>query len=212
MNHRLAIQIVAFLLAVSDFASAQTGMGFGGGLESPLLGPLLFVVASVFGLVVLIGLMSSLGAFWSSPELEPERRRALRWIGLNWLEPSLTLFAFIVVVLLNRSFNLAGMLEAILWFFPAVVFICSLLPPVFFSSLKPMPQTVWQTLRLVAFSRMASVAVLVLSLAIFGASEISLALGIIGLIILIWSFLRLGQVATQLNQLELKPTRERILE
>jgi hypothetical protein len=214
LNSRsIANQLLMLCLLCSSLAQAQTGMGFGGEDNfSDWQAAILFGFFAIYALLVLIGFLSSIGAFLANTKLESERIRALRWIGLNWLEPTLTILAVVVLVVIGESLKQSALFSPVWFLLPVSTFCFSLFPPVFFSSQNPLVQTTWRTLRLVALLRVLSVGALLLVLTFVRSFVIAVIVDGVGLAVLAWSFWRLGQLAILLNTQELQPPGQRILE
>jgi hypothetical protein len=191
-------------LLYSSAAQAQTGMGFGGDEFPDWRAAVLFGFFGIFALLVLIGFLSSIGAFLSNRKLEPERRRALRWIGLNWLEPTLTILAVVVLVVIGESLKQSALFSPVWFLLPVSTFCFSLLPPIFFSSQNILVQATWRSLRLIALLRFSSVGLLLLVLTFVRNFAIAAVIDAIGLAVLAWSFWRLGKLATNLSHTEAK--------
>lgn len=213
MKSRFAMnRLLMLCLLCSSVAWAQTGMGFGGGDElSDWQAAILFGFFGIFALLVLIGFLSSIGAFLINTKLEPERLHALRFIGLNWLEPTLTILAVIAVFILAQTLKPSTMI-LLLWFLlPLSTFGFSLFPPIFFSSQNVLLKTTWRSLRLIALFRFSSLGVLLLVLTFVRSFEIAIVFDAIGLAVLAWSFLRLGKLATRLSAQELQTSSQRTI-
>jgi hypothetical protein len=206
------LKSLVLCLLCSSVAQAQTGMGFGGDEFSDWQAAILFAFFGIFALLVLIGFLSSFGALFPNTKLEPERRRALRWIGLNWLEPTLTTLAVIAVFILAQSLKPSATILLFWFLLPLATFGFSLFPVIFFSSQNILVQTIWCTLRLIGLLRFSSIGLLLLVLTFVHSFAIAVIANGIGLAILAWSFWRLGKLATLLSSQELQPPGQRILD
>lgn len=187
MLTRLAL--LAGIVSLGGAARAQTG--FGGSSSSFGAGELLGAAMLVaFSGLMLWGFFSGLDALLPAPFLPPQRRLALRWIGVNRLEPSVTTLLFLIEISNTRS----------LWFaLPALTFFGALLPPIWFrSTLDTAVQNTWRGLRWIALARVAPYSLLGLS-ALLDQSWLAIAGLLIGLGSLLWSLRVMARLAAQLN-------------
>lgn len=200
MLTRLAFLAGIVLLGIvlqGGVARAQTGFGgssssFGAG---ELLGAAMLVM---FSGLMLWGFFSGLDALLPAPTLPPQRRLALRWIGVNRLEPSVTTLLFVIVLGWRFPAELADTRP--LWFaLPALTFFGALLPPIWFrSTLDTAVQNTWRGLRWIALARVAPYSLVGLS-ALLDQSWPAIVGLLIGLGSLLWSWRRLARLAAQLN-------------
>jgi hypothetical protein len=167
----------------------------------------------IFSMIVLIGLICAINAFFNASKLELERRRLQNWIGFSWLEPSLSV-GFLVIAF-NFLPSTRSHFEISLMVIPSLLFCLLILPPIWFSSRDAKAQSIWQHLKRVVVARAFIVLFLVVSVLIekfisrgFMVFEIAAA---INLAILIWSFYCLAQLATQLHVRELSPLSSRTI-
>jgi hypothetical protein len=204
------------LVMLTSMARAQTGMAATGGDDSGLIPLLAVLIGICFAILVFWGFTQGLAAFFSDSQVRPERRRLLRWIGLNFLEPSLTsglmVFAFVRVQGATNNF-------LFLWFtLPLASFLSLLIPlsnrsgfsnrskaeqftpepvtpkPVTPEPVTPEPvtleQSAYQTLRNVTLARFLSVLLAASGLLVMQLWFTALS-GAIGVLVLGWSLQRL---------------------
>ncbi len=176
-------------------------MGFG---ASPSFGAgeaLATVMLVVFAGLLIWGFFSGLDALLPSPSLLPQRRLALRWIGLNRLEPSLTSLLLLVVFIARIRAETPYSPVLNLWFLlPALSFLGVLLPPVWFTAGHDRAiQNVWRGLRQIAIARVSPYLLIGLSLRL-GQAWLGIGTLPLGLAALFWSWRVLGRLAAQLNK------------
>ena len=185
------------LILLEQIAQAQTG--FNGGSSSFGAGELLGAAMLVmFAGLTVWGFFSGLDALLPPPSLSPQRRSALRWIGVSRLEPSVTTLLFVIILGWRLPAEIAN--TRLLWFaLPALTFFGVLLPPLWFrSTLDAALQDTWRGLRLVAVARVAPYSLLGLS-ALLDQSWPAIAGLLIGLGSLLWSFLVMARLAARLG-------------
>jgi hypothetical protein len=191
---------------LSAQASAQTGFGGGSSNVPSWLVGLDMVAGLIFAALVLAGLFSSLQALLGHRTLEAGRRRVLRLIGLNWLEPAITLLVTTCTLLALKPSE--QMLPLVLIGVPLLGFATMMLPAFFVPvGADTGAGAALITLRFSAVLRIASAALaFVLTPLLFVPKVPSLlsaalvhAAGALGLGVLMWSVLRLGRHATVLS-------------
>jgi hypothetical protein len=175
------------LVMLTSMARAQTGMAATAGDDSGWLPNAAILVGVCF---------AGLAAFFSDSHLTSERRRLLRWIGLNFLEPSLTsgLMVFAFVRVQGATNNVL-----FLWFVLPLVSFLSLLIPLFnrsgFSGRSKadpltLEESTYNILRDVTLTRLVSVMLAASGLLIMQLWFTALG-GAIGVLVLGWSLQRL---------------------
>ncbi len=199
--------IIYPLFATYSVATAQTGMAATGSNEFPwfyLLG--LYILSPVFIYLVFAGLLSSFSALFSHTKLERERRRALRLIGLNFLEPFLTIVMLVLVVRLAQILQIKD--PPPWWFFvlPISSFVLLQIPAFWCSSVDAVADTTFKALQKIALTRAVTV-VLTYTIFILPYAWSSLNAGIylfltgaVGMFFLARSFLWLGKRAAMLTR------------
>ena len=137
--------------------------------------------------------------FRSQPSLPPQRRIALRWIGLSRLEPSVTSLLIVIVFGVRMRSEIFDSPFSSFWFaLPALTFLIALLPPVWFrSTLDKAVQDTWRGLRWVAVARVAPYLLIGLSF-LFNQEWLTAAAMVIGLGSLFWLWRMLARLAAQL--------------
>ncbi len=192
--------------ARAQFGGSGSSSSFGTG---ELLGAAMLVAFS--GLIIW-GFFSGLDALLHPASMPKRRRLALRWIGFNRLEPSVTTLLFVIVFGMRMRSEIFGSLSSSLWFaLPVLSFLGALLPPVWFrSTLDAAVQNTWRGLRWIAVARVAPYSLLGLS-ALLDQSWPAFAGLLIGLGSLFWSWRMLARLAAQLNtgQSQLQPATKR---
>jgi hypothetical protein len=184
------------LVMLTSMARAQTGMAATAGDDSGWLPNAAIVVGVCFAGLVFWGFTQGLAAFFSDSHLTSERRRLLRWIGLNFLEPSLTsgLMVFAFVRVQGATNNVL-----FLWFVLPLVSFLSLLIPLFnrsgFSGRSKadpltLEESTYNILRDVTLTRLVSVMLAASGLLIMQLWFTALG-GAIGVLVLGWSLQRL---------------------
>jgi hypothetical protein len=198
----------AGLLGWLSEAKAQTGMGVGGGSGDVLQGILMLAGLMIFSSLVLIGFWNGFMAAFPSMTSPKEHRRVLRWVGLNWLEPSVTSFFALAVVIFTARANLSGGgIPASSWWFllPVLSFLGLLLPPLFFSSVDSDAEAVWRALKRSALARVGMILLAAVGVA-FNQAWLALGALIVGLGVLAWSFVYLMKTVEQLKPTEPGPS------
>jgi hypothetical protein len=185
--------IPLFTSMLTCVARAQTGMAATAGDDSGWIPLLAVVIGACFAVLVFWGFTQGLAAFFSDSQITSERRRVLRWIGLNFLEPSLTsglmMFAFVRVQGATNN-------VLFLWFCLPLVSFLSLLIPLSdrlgFSSQNQLEQSAYQNLRKVALARLIGVLITASSLLIMQLWFAILS-GAIGVLVFGWSLQQLSK-------------------
>lgn len=190
-------------------ASAQFG---GGGPVAPAwqvgLG---FLTALTFAGLVLAGFFGSFAALFGHRRLDPGRRKVLRLIGLNWLEPTTTLLVLLLAIRVvpqgpDEEAKSALMVGSVL----STGFAVMMLPAFFTESHEAATRSALRTLKLSAVLRAVSAAVTTgLAQKSFGfpvLDPLVVVVALLGLGVLFWSFVRLGKHATLLTAAEMMKT------
>jgi hypothetical protein len=167
----------------------------------------------IYLVMILTGLICAINAFVTAFKLEPERRRLQNWIGLNWLEPTISI-GFLAIAF-NFFSSTRSHFEFSIMVIPGLIFCLLILPTIWFSSRDANVQPIWRQLKHVVVARAFMVLFLVGSLLTerffsqgFIVLEIAAALD---LAILIWSFYRLGQLTMRLHTRELSTLQSRTM-
>ena len=204
---------LAFLVGIVLLGQAARAQFGGSGSSISWTSGLVIVAMLVtFTGLTLWGFFSSLDALLPPPSLSPQRRIALRWIGLNRLEPSVTSLLIVIVFGMRMRSEIFDSPSSSFWFaLPVLTFLGALLPPVWFRSTSdPAVQNTWRGLRWVAVARVAPYSLLGSS-ALLDQSWPAIAGLLIGLGSLFWSWRMLARLAAQLNtgQSQLQPATKR---
>ena len=180
-------KILLIVTTLAGVARAQTGMAATADDQSGLLPLMAMLIGACFAVLVFWGFTQSLLCFFPDSQIMPERRRLLRWIGLNFLEPSFTtglmVFAFVRVQGATNNF-------LFLWFVLPLISFLSLLIALRFSSRDRLVQSALSSLRQVVLARFASVLIAASSLLVMQL-WFTLLTGAFGVIIFGWSLQRL---------------------
>jgi hypothetical protein len=180
-----------------NVASAQTDLIFPDDDELTLW-QFVFGVLVGFGFLgaTLTGLVQGFRLLLGASDLEPEGKRILRWLALNFLEPGLT--AALLTTSLLAYFNVS---ESGWWFVPPVVsFVGLLLPPLIPAlnrGLRTRPdlglRSAFQRLRLVVIVRLLSV---LIASSAFMVHKVYYTefVGALGVMTLIWCWQQFGKL------------------
>ena len=201
----IRLAFLAGIILLGDAARAQTG--FSGGNSSFGAGELLGAAMLVaFTGLTIWGFFSGLDALLPPSSLPPQRRFALRWIGVNRLEPSVTSLLFVIAFGVRTRSEIFGSPPSSFWFaLPALTFFITLLPPVWFqSTLDAAVQNTWRGLRWIALARVAPHLLIGLSLWL-NQGWPAIAGLLIGLSSLFWSLRVMARLAAQLNAVQPLP-------
>ena len=191
---------LAFLVGIVLLGQAARAQFGGSGSSISWTSGLVIVAMLVtFTGLTLWGFFSSLDALLPPPSLSPQRRIALRWIGLNRLEPSVTSLLIVIVFGVRMRSEIFDSPFSSFWFtLPALTFLIALLPPVWFRlAFDKAVQDTWRGLRWVALARGASYALIGLGL-LFNQEWLVAAALVIGLGSLFWSLRLTARLAAQL--------------
>ena len=200
---RLAFLTRIVLLGITFLghaARAQTGFSGGGANSDSAAGVLLGAAMLIaFSGLIIWGFFSGLDALLPPPSLAPQRRLALRWIGVNRMEPSVTSLLFVIVFVMMQSRNEISNTRFLWLVLPALTFFIALLPPIWFRSTRDaVIHDTWRGLRWIAVARVAPYLLLGFSL-LLNQGWLAIAALLIGLGSLFWSLQMLARLAAQLG-------------
>ena len=195
---------LAFLVGIVLLGqAARAQIGFSGSSISWTNGLVIVAMLVTFTGLTLWGFFSGLDALLPPPSLPPQRRIALRWIGLNRLEPSVTSLLIVILFGVRMRSEIFDSPFSVAWFaLPVLTFLIALLPPVWFRSpLDSAVQDTWRGLRWVALAR--GVPYLLIGLGfLFNQEWLIAAAMVIGLGNVFWSLWLMARLAAQLYTFE----------
>ncbi len=170
-------------------------MGFSGPSTPGATEVLIGLMLLWFSTLLVWGLLSAFDALFPPLGISAAHRVALRWIGLNRVEPTVTVLLTVTLFFVR----LGEVNPAMIWLVPSLMsFFGMLLPPVFFSSTDADSSNVYRRLRQIFVVRLAPFFFITLG-SMLDQEWIVVGALLAGLIGLGWSWLVLMREAVKLR-------------